>query len=359
MKFKLSKYFKGKKILITGHTGFKGSWLTFWMSNLGAKIVGVSKNIPTNPSTFNTLNLKKKCKDLRADISNLKIIKKIIINEKPDFLFHLAAQSLVKKSFKKPIETFSSNTIGTLNILESLKFLKNQCNVVLITSDKSYKNLEKKNGYKESDRLGGSDPYSASKAAAELAIQSYISSYFSKKSNIKITVARAGNVIGGGDWSYDRLIPDCIKSWSKNKTVIIRSPNSTRPWQHVLEALGGYIVLSINLKNKKNLHGEAFNFGPSSNNQKNVISLVKKMSKYWKNIRWKIKKNKKFKETKILNLNCDKAKKLLSWKSVLSFDNNIKMVTDWYKTFYFNRKNIKELSVKQIRYYQNKINYKI
>ena len=232
-------YFKNKKILVIGHTGFKGSWLSLTLSSLNAKIYGISDTIPTKPSNFEILKIKKKLvQDIRCDIRDYKNLKKNIDKIKPEIIFHLAAQSLVKRSYDKPIETWTTNLIGTTNLLDVMRNYKKKCILVLITSDKSYKNVEKKSGYVETDILGGFDPYSASKASAELSIQSYIKSFFSeKKSSLRIGVARAGNVIGGGDWSQDRLIPDCIKSWSKNKKVNIRNFNSTRPWQHVLEAV--------------------------------------------------------------------------------------------------------------------------
>ena len=223
------KKFKNKKILVTGHTGFKGSWLTFWLTILGAKVVGVS-NKKMNLSNYNILKIKKKItNEYIIDIKNLKKLKKIITSSKPDYIFHLAAQSLVKNSFENPLETFHSNSIGTLIILESTRYLNKKCTIILVTSDNSYKNLELNRGYKENDLLGGHDPYSASKGCAELIIQSYYQSFIKKNKNLRIGVARAGNVIGGGDWSKDRLIPDCIKSWSKNKKVVLRNPSSTRP----------------------------------------------------------------------------------------------------------------------------------
>ena len=239
----LEKTFKNKKVIVTGHTGFKGSWLTLWLTKLGANVLGISKNIPTKPSHFESIKLKKKIRHKIININNYDEISKIFKTYQPSFVFHLAAQSLVSKSYDNPIETFNTNAVGTLNILESLKQVKKKCVVVIITSDKVYKNLEITKGYKEDNILGGKDPYSGSKAAAENIINSYIHSYFDKaKSKIFLSIARAGNVIGGGDWSQDRIVPDCIKSWSKNKQVIIRNPNSTRPWQHVLEAVGGYLI---------------------------------------------------------------------------------------------------------------------
>ena len=245
------KIFKNKKILITGHTGFKGSWLTLCLKLFGAKILGVSKNLISNPSHFKICSELKNVKSIKFDIKDFKRFKKIVNNFKPDFIFHLAAQAIVKKSLNNPIETWNSNTIGTLNLLEILRHYKKKVNVVIITSDKVYYNVEKKGAYKEIDRLGGKDPYSASKAGAEIAIKSYYESYLKFKKNIFFAVARAGNVIGGGDWSKNRLIPDCVKAWSKNKPVKIRNLSSTRPWQHVIEVINGYLILAINLHKKR------------------------------------------------------------------------------------------------------------
>ena len=350
---KLKSYFNKKKILITGHTGFKGAWLTVYLLSLGGKIMGISKDVPTSPSLFHSLDLKKKITHRKADIRNLEKLKNLFLTFNPDFVFHLAAQALVKESYLNPIETFKSNIFGTLSVLESLRVLKNKCSAVLITSDKSYKNLEIKRGYKENDLLGGIDPYSSSKASAELLIQTYINSFLDSKKNISLAVARAGNVIGGGDWSSDRLIPDCVKSWSKNKKVSLRNPNSTRPWQHVLEALSGYLILAIHLSKSKKLDGEAFNFGPSNLNNYSVLDVVKKMKNYWKNVSWKTEKKNNFHyESNLLKLNSNKAKKKLNWKSILTIRETINLVTTWYKIFYDKKFNIYNLSVKQIKFYE-------
>ena len=345
----LKKIFNNKKVLVTGHTGFKGSWLSLILNHLGAITLGVSKSVPTNPSHYKIYKNFTKIKSKKIDISNRKKTKKIILNYKPDFIFHLAAQSLVKKSYSNPIDTWKSNTFGTINILDSLKNYKKKVCVVIITSDKVYENVEKKTGYKETDLLGGFDPYSASKSAAEIAIKSYFKSFLIKKSNISLVIARAGNVIGGGDWSENRLIPDCIKAWSKNKSVNIRNPNATRPWQHVLEATMGYVILGASLKFNKKINGEAFNFGPRTNKNFKVIECVKQMKKYWPTIKWKLKKTKNFYESSLLKLNSKKAYKILGWKGVLSFNETIKMTTLWYKNYY--KKNQKNLSTSQIKEY--------
>ena len=278
-------------------------------------------------------------------------MKNIFTRYQPDYVFHLAAQSLVKRSFREPAYTFTTNFVGTLNILESLKSLKKKCISVIITSDKSYKNFEIQRGYIEDDILGGEDPYSASKGSAELVIQSYCKSFFNKDKK-RIGVARAGNVIGGGDWSKDRLVPDCVKSWSKNKKAILRNPSSTRPWQHVLEAVFGYLTLSIKLKKNIKLHGEAFNFGPNNKINKNVLELVKEMKKTWNAVSWKIiKAAKDEKESKLLKLNSNKAKEKLKWQTTLNFRETIKMTIDWYKNFYDKKNDNYNFSINQISNY--------
>jgi|TARA_B100000315_G_scaffold186738_1_gene176212 CDP-glucose 4,6-dehydratase len=351
------KIFKNKKIIITGHTGFKGSWLAFWLKSLGAKVVGISNNI-SNPSNFNALGLKKEIKNNLIDIRNLNKLKKIISVTKPDYIFHLAAQSLVKKSYMRPINTFNTNSIGTLNVLESIRNIKKKCTVIIITSDKSYRNLELKRGYKENDILGGIDPYSASKASAEIIIQSYFHSYLKKNKNLRIGVARAGNVIGGGDWSEDRLVPDCIKSWSKNKKVILRNPDSTRPWQHVLEAVGAYLLFAKKLSKDSKLNGEVFNFGSKYQKNFTVLTMIKKMKNYWHKVNWKIKrknKNEIYYESKLLRLNCIKAKKRLKWNSILNINETIGMTINWYKKFYSEPKKIRDLALSQIKTYEKLI----
>ncbi len=355
--FKDYKYFKNKKIIITGHTGFKGSWLALWLHSLGADVLGLSKNIPTKPSHFKSLNLEKKIKSKKIDLIDLKKLKKIIYNFKPDYIFHLAAQSIVKKSYVDTKETWESNLISTINLLEVLKDMKKKTTVIIITSDKVYKNIETKKGYKEIDRLGGLDPYGASKSATEIAIQSYVNSFFYQKKNklkVRICSARAGNVIGGGDWSPDRLIPDCMKSWSKNKTVKIRNPKSTRPWQHVLEVIYGYLILAMNLNSSKKLHGESFNFGPKYHNYK-VSEVLNEIKKIWPSTKWIYDKNKKFKENQLLNLNSKKSYKILKWKQTLTFKKQIWMLVDWYKFYNKNKNSTYEKSLEQINIYRNLI----
>ena len=307
-----------------------------------------------NPSHFEVSKISKGIRDVRLDIRNRKKLEKKIITFKPQFVFHLAAQALVRKSYENPLLTWQTNVLGTVNILETLKKLKNKCNVVIITSDKCYLNKEIHYGYKETDILGGKDPYSSSKASAEILIKSYVNSFFSKGSKIRVATARAGNVIGGGDWADNRIIPDCVRSWSKNKKAKLRNPNSTRPWQHVLEAVGGYLCLAVNLSFNNKLHGESFNFGPSLSKEHSVLELVRTMSKYWKNVSWKKlpKSKKEYFESGLLRLNCRKANKILKWKTILKFDELMVMVADWYKYYYLNKKNALKKTSEQIKKYQ-------
>lgn len=341
--------FKNKKIIITGFNGFKGSWLTIWLKLLGAKVYGISLRNKKQNNHFNLVKKDLKIKEYYFDINNLYKLKKTISEIKPDFVFHLAAQSLVYKSFKNPEETWNTNVIGFLNVLISLNNLKKKCVAVMVTSDKCYRNIEQKKGYLESDILGGEDPYSASKASAEILFLSFFKSFIDKKNKyLRICTARAGNVIGGGDWSDDRLIPDCMKNWLQNKIVKIRNPNSTRPWQHVLEALNGYLYLAISLHKSTILNGESFNF--SSNKIKNisVIAFLKIIKKSWPTISWKILKKKKFKESSLLQLNNLKARSKLRWKPKLTMNETVSFVIEWYKETHLKKKNVLKISTLQI-----------
>ncbi len=347
--------FNNKKILITGHTGFKGSWLTKWMLKLGAKVCGVSLK-PQKLSNFLLLNLKDKVENNYVDIRKSDEFEKIILKFKPDFVFHLAAQAIVKTSFDDPKLTWETNVIGTMNLLEGLRKLHNKCCAIIITSDKCYYNQEWIWGYKETDILGGKDPYSASKASAENVIYSYINSFFNHPQNkIRIVSARAGNVIGGGDWSEDRIVPDCMRSWIKNKKVLIKNPLSTRPWQHVLEPLGGYIHLAQLLHKNKNLHGESFNFGPPLSQNKTVLDIVKEFSKHFDNSEWAIPKtkSKKFFESNLLKLNCEKAFQYLKWRPVLDFSDLVLFTSEWYQS-YIDKKDLENLTDLQIEKYFSK-----
>ena len=350
----MKNYFKDKTVLVTGHTGFKGSWLISWLNLLGANVIGVSLDPPTEISHFNVAKMTNDIKDLRIDIRDFSAIEKAIVEAQPDFVFHLAAQALVRSSYNSPIETWQTNVLGTLHILESLRKLDKPCVAVLITSDKCYDNVEWVWGYRENDAMGGPDPYSASKGAAELVIRSHIKSFFSKgESRIRIASARAGNVIGGGDWATDRIVPDCVQAWSQQKTVLLRNPHSTRPWQHVLEPLGGYLTLAAALKENPRLHGESFNFGPPSHQTQSVLELVQQMSKHWDQVRWEdvINDNSGPYESGLLKLNCDKALHYLKWQATLNFEETVNLTADWYKSYYEKPESIASVTREQINKY--------
>jgi CDP-glucose 4,6-dehydratase len=349
--------YKNKNVLITGHTGFKGSWLTSWLLKLGANITGVSNEIPTKPAMFNEIGLASKILDINLDIRNLEDLKKVINSSKPDFVFHLAAQAIVSTSYRDPVETISTNVIGTMNVLEALRDYDKSCVAIMITSDKCYDNVEWTWGYRETDQLGGKDIYSGSKGAAELVIKSYVNSFFKNDERIKVCVGRAGNVIGGGDWAADRIIVDCMKAWNNNKKLEIRSPNATRPWQHVLEPLSGYLSLGQKLYNDKSINGEAFNFGPRSEQNHTVVQLIKDLSKFFElknNLGYEITDNIKFHEASLLKLNCDKALSFLRWESTLHYKDTIRLVAEWYKHYYDKNSNLYEFTLNQINEYEKK-----
>jgi CDP-glucose 4,6-dehydratase len=349
--------YKGKKVLITGNTGFKGSWLTIWLLKLGANVYGLSKDIPTEPSMFKELELKNEVNHYENDVRDFDSVKSIIEQVKPDFIFHLAAQALVSVSYSDPVETITINVIGTTNILEALKQSNHHCVGIFITSDKCYDNVEWEWGYKETDALGGKDIYSGSKGAAELVFKSYYHSFFNKnESNVKVATTRAGNVVGGGDWAKDRIVPDCMRAWSKNEIVEIRSPNATRPWQHVLEPLSGYLGLGQKLYDDKKLNGESFNFGPNSYHSHTVEDILRDMCNYW-NIKdsskaYQITDNIKFHEAGLLKLNCDKALFHLKWLPTLSYEQLMRFTGSWYFNFYKNQENMFDFTSNQIDEYE-------
>jgi CDP-glucose 4,6-dehydratase len=350
----LEKVFSNKSVLITGHTGFKGSWLTVWLKQLGAKVTGIALDPPTFPSHFEVANISFGITDLRVDIRNRAAVEDAIVVTKPDFVFHLAAQPLVRRSYIDPIETWETNVMGTLHVLEALRKLNHPCTAVIITSDKCYDNVEWVWGYRETDALGGPDPYSASKGAAELAIKSHIKSYFLKdNTKVRLVSARAGNVIGGGDWATDRIVPDCVTAWSENKIVELRNPNSTRPWQHVLEPLSGYLCLAAAVSLEQKLHGESFNFGPLAQQNHSVLELVKQMGNYWDQVKWEDVSdsvNGPY-ESGLLKLNCDKALHDLKWQAVMSFEDTVKLTAEWFQNYYQNADQIAEVTKKQIAIY--------
>ena len=350
----LKSIFNGKSIIITGHTGFKGSWLTVWLLSLGARVIGVSMDPPSQPSHFEVAELDKSIEDHRLDIRDNEALKCLVSKTQPDFVFHLAAQPLVRQSYLAPVETYQTNVLGTLNLLEGLRLLEKPCVAILITSDKCYDNVEWFWGYRETDALGGPDPYSASKGGAELVIRSHVKSFFPKIGPVRIAVGRAGNVIGGGDWGQDRIVPDCVRSWAKGDTVLLRNPQATRPWQHVLEPLKGYLILATELSQRPELHGEPFNFGPPANQNHKVLELVQVMSRYWDKVRWEEDSGsgEKLYESGLLKLNCDKALHHLNWKAILSFQETVRLTVEWYCSYYEDPSKIIDLTLSHIHEYE-------
>ena len=347
--------FSGKKVFITGHTGFQGSWLTLWLNMLGAKVTGYSLPPPTKPALFKILKLENSIDHFVGDINDYEHLSKVIVKTKPDFIIHLAAQALVRKSYLTPLETFETNVIGTANVLQSLRKLKKQSSCIIMTSDKCYNNSQNKRPHKETDPMGGEDPYSASKGAAELITSSFKDSFFNNEiSSHKISSTRAGNVIGGGDWSEDRLVPDLVRSISNNREVIIRNPSYVRPWQFVLESLSGLLWILCKMNSTKAKYNQAWNLGPKKDDMITVEQVVNKISGHWKKGNWKKSKRNlknKFSESKSLQIDSTKARKLLEWKNVYSIDETISETINWYKTYYDDKSLIYDLSVEQITKY--------
>ena len=349
--------YEGKTVLVTGHTGFIGSWLTLWLQSLGAKVVGYSLEPPTKPSLFETLSLENEITHIIGDIQDKQNLSDNIEKHKPEIVIHLAAQPLVRVSYEDPVETFRTNILGTVNILDSIRKLDYVKACVVMTSDKCYENRELGRAFKEYDPMGGNDPYSASKGAAELVTTAYRNSFF-KNNKIGIASVRAGNVIGGGDWSTDRLIPDCFRSLYQNKTVSIRNPNAVRPWQFVLEPIFGMLSLALHLRKNPTQFSEPWNFGPASNKKLIVEEIVKKIIQQWGKGKYKknsTKKDKKYHEATTLRINSKKAKKLLNWNSVYTNNESIFETVEWYKQYY-GKNDMKEFSINQIQKYMNEVN---
>ena len=326
-----SDIYRGTSVLLTGHTGFKGTWLALWLKTLGAEVTGVSLEPNSKPSHWDLLGLD--MIDERIDIRNADKVKEAINIAKPKVVFHLAAQPLVRHSYSDPLGTWSTNVMGTANLLEACRQQPSVRAVIIVTSDKCYENKEWAWGYRETDRLGGHDPYSASKACTELVVASYRKAFFNTPDSPLLASVRAGNVIGGGDWSEDRLIPDMVRAIKDNKTLEIRSPNATRPWQHVLESLSGYLLLGQNLLQGKQDFGQAWNFGPYRDGNRSVGDVLSSMKKEWPALDWKITRSPQPHEANLLYLDSSKAHQHLKWEPVWSIDESITETATWYRTF--------------------------
>ena len=359
----IKNFWKKKKVLVTGHTGFKGSWMILMLSKLGADIYGYALDPISNPNFFDGLGLSKFLKkDFRGNIKDIKKLKKVMRETKPDIVFHLAAQSSVLVSYKDSIETISTNIVGTANILEVSRSIKNLRSLIIVTTDKVYENLEKKIRFKENSPLGGHDLYSASKACCEILTNSYSKSFYDRKKRCNIATVRSGNCIGGGDWTKDRIVKDCAESFYKNKNLFIRMPNATRPWQHVIEPVYGYILLAEKLfKDKKNKFSGAWNFAPNLKNNLKVKVLATLGKNFFDSKSQIITSKKKHYESTNLSLSSEKARSKLKWQNIYNAKESLNLTFSWYKFFYDNKSNTKviDFTFNQIEEYFNKIKIRI
>jgi len=349
------KFWKGKRVLVTGHSRFKGSWLSIWLEEIGAKVIGVSLDAPTVPSIFQKANIADDLTSIRQDIRDGERLKTIFKKYQPEIVFHLAAQPLVRQSYQKPVETYEINVMGTLHVLEAIRNCNSVRSAVLITTDKCYENKEWDWGYRENEPMGGHDPYSSSKASCELLIASYRSSYYSIKThnqhNTAIASVRAGNVIGGGDWAKDRLIPDIIRAIQKNIPVSIRYPNAIRPWQHVLEPLYGYLKLAECLFKDGDKYAEGWNFGPRDDDAKPVIWIVNKVLDLWGGGTSIVDHGDHLHEAGLLKLDCSKAHNRLDWQPIWSLEMALHKIVEWHKYEIENEGSVKSICIKQIHDY--------
>jgi CDP-glucose 4,6-dehydratase len=349
-----NKFWLGKRVFLTGHTGFKGSWMSLWLSSLGAEVKGYSLDAPTSPSLFNEAKIKSKINSQIGDIRDLKTLRESMASFNPNILIHMAAQPLVRYSYNEPIETYETNIIGTAKVLEASRSCSNLRVIVNITTDKCYKNDGRSEGYEEEDPIGGSDPYSSSKSCAELIAKSYKNSFLQEK-NIGIASVRAGNVIGGGDWANDRLIPDILRSFENGDPVLIRNPKAIRPWQHVLEPLSGYLVLAQKMYSDTINYSESWNFGPIEKDSKSVEWILNKMTSKWPNSRWELDKKSNPHEEDFLKLDITKAKSKLNWSPTWELNTTLDKIITWHKSW-INKEDMQLLCLLEIEKYMKDMN---
>jgi len=350
-----SSFWQGRRVLLTGHTGFKGSWLSLWLQSMGSQVVGYALAPPTNPSLFEVAQVSEGMTSIIGDIRDLEHLRKVFIEHQPEIVIHMAAQPLVRYSYIEPVETYSTNVMGTVNLLEAVRSTKSVQAVVNVTTDKCYENREWAWGYRENEAMGGYDPYSSSKGCAELVTAAYRNSYFHpekyKEHSVAISSARAGNVIGGGDWADDRLIPDIMRAITEGKPVNIRNPHAIRPWQHVLEPLSGYLVLAQKLYEEGAVYAEGWNFGPNDEDAKPVQWIVEKLTHAWgEGARWVVDGGNHPHEAHYLKLDCSKAKSRLGWHPRWSLEEALVAIVEWQRN-YRDGKAIKAVTLDQIRQY--------
>ncbi len=348
-----STFWSGKKVLITGHTGFKGSWLSLWLQRLGAHVIGFSLAPVTQPNLYDIAQVAEGMCSVIGDIRDIGLVHQVFQQHKPDIVIHMAAQAIVRYSYLEPIETYQTNVMGTLNILEGIRACETVKAAVMVTTDKCYDNKERDAPYSEDDVLGGHDPYSSSKACAEILISSYRRSFFADESLAAIASVRAGNVIGGGDWSTDRLIPDIIKSSKKQKRLVIRSPNAIRPWQYVLDPLCGYLLLAEQLFKQGHSYAQAWNFGPLENDLKQVNWIADYFSDNLAGFSWATAKEPQLHEASILKLDCTKAHELLGWTPYFSINKTLDSIVEWHQDL-DNGRNMRSVCNIQIEQFLNR-----
>lgn len=349
-----ASFWQDKKVFLTGHTGFKGGWLSLWLSSMGARVTAFALEPNTSPSFFRTCRVEEILeKSHFGDIRDLQLLQAAMQEAQPEIVIHMAAQPLVRYSYNHPVETYATNVMGTVHVLECIRLLNTVKSAVMVTSDKCYENKEWVWGYRENEPMGGHDPYSNSKGCAELVTSAYRASYFTKEGSVAIASARAGNVIGGGDWSEDRLIPDAIQAFENNQALIIRNPLATRPWQHVLEPLSGYLILAQSLYEDGNAFASGWNFGPKEDDVRSVQSLVELFIEKWgDSVSWKLEKNAQPHEAQALQLDCSKARQYLGWVPRWSLEQAIEKITDWQRAFQ-SQKNMQDFSLQQIHQYSS------
>ena len=346
--------YAGKRVFVTGHTGFKGAWLTAWLGELGATVCGYSDRTPTTPSLFELAGLERHIRHVTGDVRDRARLGETMAAFRPDFVFHLAAQAIVSTSYSDPVDTVTTNVVGTACVLDVLRTLPHPCAAVIVTSDKAYENVEWPWGYRETDRLGGRDVYSGSKGAAELIFHAFHQSFYARDHGVRIASARAGNVIGGGDWAADRIVADCVRAWSQGRPVEIRSPRATRPWQHVLEPLSGYLALGADLARSPRHHGESFNFGPRAEQNATVLDLLTELARTWgvsADEAFQVTGDVPFHEAGLLKLNCDKALLELRWEPTLGYRECVEFTGGWYRDVLRGGADALELTGRQIGAY--------
>ena len=344
-------FWKGKRVLLTGHTGFKGSWLSLWLQRLGAEIVGYALESPTEPSLYRVAEVERGLSSITADIRDMECLQRAFDAHNPEIVIHMAAQSLVRDSYADPVGTYRTNVMGTVNFLESARKTASVKGILIITSDKCYENKEWVWGYRENEAMGGYDPYSSSKGCAELVTSAYRRS-FMQDAGIAVATARAGNVIGGGDWAKDRIVPDAISAFIENNPLIIRNPKAIRPWQHVLEPLSGYLMLCQQLINHPEDYAGGWNFGPNDEDARPVSILADILVKFWgNNAQWKLDDGANPHEAQYLKLDCTRAKTLLKWKSIWGFNRTIDETVKWYESWH-SKKDMHKFTLQQIEAYQ-------